>query len=76
MKITTQSGILSAERNVELTSEQESEALARVSETNGEWFVQLDLHGNDMDGPYETEDDAILAAREAMASGEITGTIA
>ena len=62
--------------NTALTATQETEALARVSKTNGEWFVQLDLHGNDIDGPYESEDDAIEAAYEAMEAGEITGVIA
>ena len=63
-----------------LTTIQESEAIARVSHQtiDGEsgWFVQLDLHGNDFDGPHDTEDDAINAARQLMAEGEITGTIA
>lgn len=60
---------------MKLSTAQEIEADARVIERDGAWHVQLDLHGNDMDGPYDTEDGAIDAARTAMASSEITGTI-
>lgn len=52
-----------------------TEASARVSERKDGWYVQLDLHGNDMDGPYESEDAALEAATEAVMSGETSGTL-
>lgn len=37
------------------------------------WYVQLDLHGNDLDGPFESEDEALERAEEAEINGETSG---
>lgn len=72
---TGQRGNLNRNHTMELTQSQKAEALARVSQKPDGWYVQLDLHGNDMDGPHESEDEAIERAMEAMQDGEITGSI-
>lgn len=38
------------------------------------WYVQMDLHGNDLDGPFETEDEALSRAEEAERDGETSGS--
>lgn len=59
-----------------LTADQQTEALARVIEKKDGWYVQLDLHGNDMSEAYDTEDEAIEEAERAVAAGEIQGKLA
>ena len=50
-------------------------AASRTIRKKDGWYVQLDLHGNNMDGPYESRDEAFEAAVEAVESGETTGEL-
>jgi len=59
-----------------MTAQQQIEAMARTIEKKDGWYVQLDLCGDDMDGPYESEAAALEAAEAAVVAGEITGIIA
>jgi hypothetical protein len=50
------------------------EGIQKAVAANGPgWHVQLDLHGNDLDGPFETEEEALERAEDAEINGETSG---